>query len=224
MPLTYALPMSYIGRKQLPISPSPCISISTGQTCVQPSPTPQSAVSLAAWDEGGCYSPGQKVRQRAIALTLGAAHPIAAPIAQLIAASRAAPSPLQLLYPAMQGRDEGGWMWWVGGRWGRGEVSVWHAIALLDNFLSDPSLLVVSDTSPTKIPSPSPYGTTRRFTRSKGPASWVVCASCPTPSSDSKTLAVCIILFIGKVKNKLTFWGLMAGVLFFRLWQEFTQI
>lgn len=56
--------------------------------------------------------------------------------------------------------------------------------------------LPLSGTLERQTQSPSVYGTTRRSTKSRAPVSWAVSVSCPTPSTDSKTLAVSTCLCV----------------------------
>lgn len=63
-----------------------------------------------------------------------------------------------------------------------------------DLFSYTPSL-PLSDTLERQTQSPSVYGTTRRSTKSRAQVSWAVSASYPTPSTDSKTLAVSTCFF-----------------------------
>lgn len=69
---------------------------------------------------------------------------------------------------------------------------------LIDLCSFAPSLL--SDTLERQTQSPSVYGTTRRSTKSRVQDSWAASASCPTPSTDSKILAVstrlCLSVYI----------------------------
>lgn len=90
---------------------------------------------------------------------------------------------------------------------------------LIDRFSFTLSL-TPSDTLERPTQSPSVYGTTRRSTKSRAQVSWAVSASCPTPSTDSKTLAVSSSMYVvhtlclwTHTENQSPVWSLHAPFL-----------